>query len=262
MQVTHPRYLSEPKDWSRLNDYLLKQREVGLDTEGVGYKEAGPKQVTVWSIAAFNGKQSPRGYAHASGYVLPAEALHTFKPLLESEAVVKWLHNAPADTGGIYDSTGIVVNAARCTLQYSRVAMPGLDAYGLKPLASKVLGKPYRPDFAAVTGYEHVELVSSWATSKTCACGVEKCRKRVLPMHEKTEVSVETVTEKRSWKEYSPADMHPGHERWLQWVDYALEDAVDALELASYLTNLKRQNPGDPYSEAVQAFARSNKWRG
>lgn len=255
------KYLSEPDQWQRLCAYLLNQRDVGLDTEGMGFKTPGPKRVTVWSVAGFNGKQSPRGYSLATGYVLPAVALETFKPLLLSRTVTKWLHNAPADTRAIHDTAGIVLQAAKCTLQYTRVAIPDLDSYGLKPLACKILGKPYRPGFADIMAYERTDLKSTWVTTKTCACGEAGCRKRKLPMHAKTETTEELVTESIVKAEYTAEDMHPGHERWDKWVDYALEDAVDALELASYLNNLKPQAPGDPYSDAVAAFARSGRWR-
>lgn len=254
-------YLGKPDEWRRLCAYLLTQAEVGLDTEGEGFKDAGASTVTVWSVAGFNNKSSPRGYRLATGYVLPAEALETFRPLLESQTVVKYCHNAPADTRAIHDTAGIVINKCHCTLQYARVALPGLDSYGLKPLACSVLGKGYRPGFAEVMGYDEVVRTEKAIPSKSCACGAEKCRKRLLPMHAKTVTESVVVTEKTVHKEYRPSEMHTGHERWAQWVAYAMEDAVDALELADYLNHLPSQMPSDPYSNEVRALARSNAWR-
>jgi hypothetical protein len=256
------RYLSSREEWLRLHDHLMLQHpNVGLDTEGEGFKDVGAKRVTVWSIAGLNGKVSPRGYSLATGYVLPAEALRDFRPLLESPSVTKWLHNAPADTRSIHDTTSIVLQAARCTLQYSRVAMPGMQGYGLKALSYGVLGKPYRPGFASVMGYDDKVVTEKVIEDKSCACGEAKCRKRKLPMHEKTLTTRTEVSVKIVSKEYRPEEMHPAHTRWQAWVDYAAEDAVDALELASYLSKLRPQNPGDPFSTEVQCLARSNEWR-
>lgn len=260
-QTTATRYLDKPDEWRRLCAYLMTQAEVGLDTEGEGFKDAGASTVTLWSIAGYNKKESPRGYALATGYVLPTEALETFRPLLESHSVVKHCHNAPADTRAIHDTSGIVLGKTHCTLQFSRVALPGLDSYGLKPLACSVLGKGYRPGFSEVMGYDDVVRTERVVKSKSCACGVEKCRKRLLPMHAKTTVGTVVVTEKPVRKEYKPSEMHPQHERWDKWVAYAMEDAVDALELASYLSRLRRQIPGDPYSDEVQQLARGGTWR-
>jgi 3'-5' exonuclease len=251
------KYLPSPEEWVRLRDYLMKQEEVGLDTEF----DKGTTQVTVWSLAAFSptGRQHPRGYTSSVGYCLPREALETFKPLFESDSVRKWLHNAPSDSKSIYDSCGAVLANACCTLQWSRVAMPGMDGYGLKPLAIKCLGKPWRPDFATVTGYKRLEYKVKKVKSKVCSCGVPKCKKRLG--HKRTDVVTENREEHWVDDNYKPSEIVPGHAIWDAWVDYAIEDAVEALELADWLRKKKCDNPGDPYSAEAARVARSMEWR-
>lgn len=82
-------------------------------------------------------------------------------------------------------------------------------------------------------GYKRVERVSKVKKVKVCSCGVPKCRKRLG--HIRHDEDQEVWTEKEVDDLYDMREVVPGHARWAAWVSYSLEDAVDALELASYL---------------------------
>lgn len=245
------RYLDKPEEWARLAAYLAKEPVIGLDTEF----DKDTTRVTVWSVAAFHPTRPihPRGYRVAIGYVLPAAALETFRGLLESESTTKVLHNAPADTRSIYDTAGVALGSALCSLQYARVVWPGLEDYGLKGLSRRMLGKPPRPGFKEVMAYRARVVRQVAKVTKVCSCGVPGCRKR--KGHEKTPVTtmVDQVSERDA--EYVPSELHPGHPRWDAWLAYAEEDAVDALELWDYIERQPPQAPGDVFDPALIAQA-------
>lgn len=255
-------WLGQRDEWERLHKYLLTQEEVGLDTESQEAEEgtAGSRDLYVWSIAGFSLKDGkrirhPRGYDRATGFTLPREALETFRPLLESESITKWVHNAPADTRPIFDNAGIILKRARCTLQHSRVAMPNLGGYGLKFLAQCCLGKPARDTYLEVVSYLRSEYkTKTKKTKKLCTCGVPGCKKRIGHFREVVEET--TIIEKVVEDRYNQADLIPGHPRFERWVKYALDDAVDALELASFLRSFKDRRPGDPFDPKYRNQAR------
>ncbi len=250
-----PRYLDTPERWKKLLDICLSRESVGFDTE---FQEG---RVSVWSLAVFTGKPvTPLGYYPARGYVLPAAALTFFEPLLTSETVVKWAHNAVADTRSVHNHCGISLVNVNDTLSWARVARPGLTSYGLKPLASLLLGKPSRPGFKEVMAHLKTISVKIKTKIKECRCGVAKCRKR--KGHSKfTSVVVQEV-DKEVDAEYTVHEIVPGHERWSQFLDYALEDAVDALELSSWLSRARHNLTTDTLSGVslqrdIQTFLRS-----
>lgn len=226
---TTRQYLDTEERQRRYLDHCLAQDEVGWDTE---YGE--DKQVVVWSLATFRKDGlGPRGFRAARGYCLPGSALPLFAPLFSAPSVRLWAHNAVADTRSLFASTGILATNVQDTLDWVRVARPGLPKYGLKPLASLLLGKPPRQGFKEVLGYRQTLRVAKTKKVKVCSCGVPKCRKRLG--HVRHDEERETWTEKEVDALYDLHEVVPGHERWAAWVAYSLEDAVDALELASYL---------------------------
>jgi 3'-5' exonuclease len=250
-------YLDTPEAWARLADYLGTVDEVGLDTEF----NKGTTQVTVWSLAVLrpNLSPNPAGYRAAKGVVLPAAALPTLKPALERPELRKWLHNAPADTRSLYDSAGIVLPNASCTLQYARVVWPGQDDYGLKTLARRFLRKPARPGFADVMAFtnQRERVTKRKQAYKECSCGAVGCRKRTGHVKTDRVRVLETRTVVDFDDAYKPSDMHPGHPVWMAWLAYAAEDAVDALELADYIRRLPATAPGDVLDPSEVAQARA-----
>ena len=166
---------------------------------------------------------------------------------------MKILHNAPADTRSIYDTAGIALQEAHCSLQYARVVWPGLDDYGLKALSRRMLGKLPRPGFKETMAYVGRVTKQTEKTYKVCDCGVEGCRKRKGHVKTGRVRLVESVKEVAM--EYRPSEMAPGHPRWGAWLAYALEDAVDALELWDYAERQPSQLPGDVFDPDLIARA-------
>lgn len=242
-------WMGEESRWGPFLEYCLKQPAVGFDTEFTP-----DRQITVWSLAVASKSVSPIGYQRAYGYVLPAAALQVFAPLLTSEAVTKWAHNAVADTRSVWASTGIVMRNVQDTLGWSRVACPGLPSHGLKPLSKMLLAKPSRPGFKQVMTYQVEVTTTKHTKKKVCSCGVPGCRKRLN--HVRTEVLVERVVKKTEERMYDQREVIPGHERFPAWAAYALEDAVDAFELASFLAGSKNKLKCSPTTSpgAVRQF--------
>lgn len=239
--------MPEPARWRRYLDHCMGLPAVGFDTEFQDGK------VTFWSLAI------PRstgvgafGYVPARGYVLPAEALVFFRPLLESPSTVKWAHNAVADTRVVFDSTGIIMVNTQDTLSWARVARPGLPAYGLKQLAGMLLGKRRRPTYAEVLGYLKKEERTKTTKRKLCSCGVKGCKKRLG--HVRSVIEESLVVTKEVPAEYLHSELAPGHPAWDAWIAYAMEDAIDALELADYLNRAGdklKHHPLGPLGKAL-----------
>ena len=106
--------------------------------------------------------------------------------------------------------------------------MDKTKGYRLKPLAIDLLGKKHRDEYKDIV--QATQTRSQWvAGPASCACGVDKCKKRSLPAHAKTRDLVEKLTEYQAF--YQLEDIVPGHPHWEKLLEYAGADAVDALEL-------------------------------
>lgn len=235
-------YLATQKEWEAAAEYAYKAGVMGFDTETYGHnvKESSPAyraKIHVWSIAFYTGQLHPRGYLLARGACLPAAALSCFKPVLESNDVLKVAHNKHHDEHGL-ENRGIKLGKSEDTLDLVRLAYPerALDltkGFKLKPLSYDLLGKPHRTEYDDVVNDELPE--STWHEKKYCVCGEPKCRRRILPDHAKVSEPYEVV----KWRKvvYPLEEIVPGHKHWELLWPYAMIDAVDALELRSLAMN-------------------------
>lgn len=241
-------YLDTPKKWSKLIAHIRDNKEpIGFDTEftGVDFDAGnncvGRSVLDVWSLAIYTGELHPRGYERAVGYVLPRQSLEHFKELLEDETVIKAAHNAIVDIHTCYNA-GVDVNGVVDTLHLCRFAFPGKFRYGLDILSKEFLDESKFMSFhdlCSIPAY-----VTKQVKVKKCECGEDGCRKR--KGHTKY-VVIEEVDVQHGTTTIPISDIGECHDRWLDKVDYAAQDAVLALELYDYtvrkLKRLKYENP-------------------
>lgn len=249
-------YLDKPEQWDKLASKLSQPAAwpLGIDSETYGQPDktspAWRARVQCWSVGVYTSARHPRGYRVAQGVVLPRAALEHpgLRALLESAEVPKLAHNAPHDYHAMCNE-GLVIRNLEDTLQWSRVALPGLwCGYGLKDLEVHVLGKKPRPDFKASTRLDYEQTVVMKKAHRGCLCGKSPCRARVTAEWWDATVGWFRPHTRVSWRVFSPSkrpatrqrdvsEMAPGCPGWDQWVAYSLADAVGVLELADYLTN-------------------------
>lgn len=270
-------WLALPEQWSALGRRLQTIGEFALDTETYGQPDKTSPQhrakVHCWSVGVLTKQRHPRGYNIATGAVLPAAALADaeLRAALGNPAIRKWAHNAPHDYHSIVNM-GVEVNGLEDTLQWSRVAVPGMQAYGLKAMSQWALGKPARPNFKEVTGYQTVVARSTWKKDKQCVCGRKPCRAKSTSdwfdpalgwwrLHERQESRTETVHEKEVTMFYAVTDFVPGADlkplvwqgttldRMKAWEEYSLEDSVDDMELVSWLRARPVRRIVSPWSD-------------
>lgn len=240
------KYLDKPEQWDELVDRIRKAGICGLDTEfyNVDVRKqscVGRAKVHVWSVAIRTKTMSPRGYHRARGWVLPAAALE-YPPIvamLEDRTVRKAIHNQPVDDHAL-NNHKIRLRGAINTLDLSRWAWPelapqkgGNGGWDVKSLMQSKLGYDPVCTFLDVVRYRAKVTVEKTKKRKVteCDCGEVGCRKRKGHI-KATSVVVDTFSvEKEQDAQYPLETIVPGHERWQLLVDYALVDAVAALEI-------------------------------
>lgn len=270
-------WLAQPEQWTALGKRLQTIGEFSLDTETYGQPDKTSPQhravVHCWSIGVLTKQRHPRGYFIATGVVLPAAALDNdeIRAALANPNLRKWAHNAPHDYHSIVNR-GVEVNGLEDTLQYLRVAVPGMNQYSLKPVSQWALGKPPRPTFKEVTGYQTIVARSTWRASRRCTCGRVPCRAKGTSdwfdpklgwwrFHEREEIRTETKHEREVTQYYAMTDFVPGAnlkplvwhdqtiERMKAWDDYSLEDSIDGMELVSWLRSRPVRVIPTPWSD-------------
>ena len=259
-------WLVEPEKWEALGRKLIELGEFCLDTETYDQPDRTSPQhrarVHCWSIGVLTSQRSPRGYNIATGRVLPVAALDApaIREALGRVDVKKWAHNAPHDYHSI-ENSGVTVNGLEDTLQWLRVAVPGMRGYGLKEVRQWALGKSVRPSFKEVTGYTATVERSTFKTEKRCVCGRVPCRARsdsdwydhkvsgFWRKHEREVHRVETKHQREVTLHHAVTSFVPGADlqplewggrvvnRMDAWDEYSLADAIDGMELVSWLRN-------------------------
>lgn len=244
-------WLDKPEQWERLADALVRAGEFGIDTETYGQPDRTSPQhrarVHVWSVGVLTARQNPRGYRQASGFVLPVAALShpAIVGVLGEARIRKWAHNAPHDFHALTNH-GLLVAGMGDTLQWARVAAPGLGDYGLKGMEQWALGKPPRPSFIDIVSHETEVVRITYRKEKRCICGKVPCRARSASEwwdqqlgwfrpHTREVVSLPTEHRRMVTVRWDVTDFVPGHERWAEWLAYSLADAVSGIEIVDWL---------------------------
>lgn len=143
---------------------------------------------------------------------------------------------------------GVEVVGLEDTLQWARVAVPGMGDYGLKGLEQWALGKPVRDTFLQVVTHPVEVVRTTYRKEKQCACGAKPCRARSTSEwwdqalgwfrpHAREEIKVPTEHRRVVDQRWAVTDFVPGHERWERWLAYSLADAVSGIEIVDWLRN-------------------------
>lgn len=266
-------WLDKVSQWDRLIPKLLAADEAGFDTETYNqpYKTSPQHRTKIhcWSIAILGPTFLPRGYHRAGGVVLPRSALD-YEPLVFAlRAITLWAHNAPHDEHSARnEGLGLVVHDS---LQWARVAVPGMRDYGLKEMRVWALGKPARKDYKTLMSYVGTETVERQRTTRRCLCGKVPCRSKSTSQwqdpsgtwlqHERVEVRESVQVQREVKKMWEAPDMVPGHPLFPEWEDYSRIDAEDGIEIVDWLRHRKPGNQVYPWSkldESTLAQVRRN----
>ena len=246
-------YLAREEQWGRLAGRLAAHDEAGIDSETFGQPfRTSPQHRTriwCWSLAVLNGPILPRGHRRGFGVVLPREALEC--PALRA-ALVRlklWAHNAPHDEHS-FRNEGLELEIAD-SLQWARVAVPGMRDYGLKEMRIWALGKKPRKTYKQMMTYTAIESIVRTRRERRCVCGAQPCRQRqtswfvdssgnqIRRQHTRVEVTIETTVNKERQKEYAVTEMTPEHPLFAEWCDYSRADSEDGIEIVDWLRNRK-----------------------
>lgn len=271
-------WLDNAAQWSKLARLVRRRGCCGLDTEfyNVDVKKqscVGRARVHVWSLSVRSESRSPLGFHRAVGWVLPAEALFhpELKAMLEDASIKKYVHNQSVDDHSIHNH-GVDLKGCLNTLNLARWVWPEYKTdggFGLKNLMVKRLHREVVCEFTGLTGPGKKDgkyklpkngtpgLVDYQRTVRTvrekrvevtdCSCGEAKCRKR--KGHEKTKrvELVEVVKEKLIWDRYPLETIVPGHPRFPLLEEYAMVDAIAALELGELAEKEADPAPWPPW---------------
>lgn len=149
------------------------------------------------------------------------------------------------------------------SLQWARVAVPGLRDYGLKEMEQWALGKPPRPSFLDVVTHQ-VEVTRTTIRHEKrnkCICGKQPCRSKQTAewwdqdrgwfrLHTREQEVIAIPTEHRRLTDvrWDVTEFVPGHERWEQWLAYSLADAVSGIEIVDWLRHRRYRELKYPWT--------------
>jgi hypothetical protein len=254
-------YLATEREWVRCAERISTESAIGLDSEftgvdfGQGQSCVNRAKIHVWSIGILTNQLHPRGYKTAVGCVLPAIAIPTFRGILENPSIVKAIHNAPVDVHAFYNA-GVDVVGVVNTLSLGRWALPGRQRYNLDDVCTDCLGAGKADSFDSLfkrTKYIDVTKTKNIEHRRCLTCGepgVEangfigvECRRRKYP-HIQTRWTVEesvTTQRKDGSYYYDQSLVISGHELWERYVEYALVDAVRAIEFYDFCNRVDKK---------------------
>lgn len=261
-------WLDDPGAWDRLADRLVATGEAGIDSETYGQPDRTSPQfrarVHSWSVAVASGEPGPRGYPAAFGVALPRAALWHAPLHAALQSIRLWGHNAPHDIHS-FANEGLLLHIDD-TLQWLRVAVPGMAEYGLKAARRWALGKPARPELGDLWSYRKSVTRTTLRTETRCDCGAVPCRRQSKTLfydpvtdeyrpHSRRDVRIPTEHVSEVDARYTIPDFHPGAvmvpgtwngrplDRMAAWWDYVVQDAVDAIQLRHWLETAGTRGP-------------------
>ena len=178
--------------------------------------------------------------------------------MLADPGVRKWAHNAPHDRHSL-ENEGVEVEGLEDSLQWLRVAVPGMKDYGLKEAEQWALGYEPRPGFLETVTHD-VEVVTARRRKESgCVCGAKPCRAKrtadwwdgtAFRLHERVSWKVFTPVKRVVQERWAVTDFVPGHPRWEAWLQYSLLDAVRGMELVSWLRNRRQRAVSYPWNRS------------
>lgn len=256
------KFLSNPDKWPILAHRLTQAGEFGFDTETYNQSDKTSPQhrarVHCWSVGVLTGDVTYKGFRRAVGVVLPRAAMDCpdIRAVFSNSLITKWAHNAPHDYHATVNE-GLEVNGMQDSLQWSRVACPGLLGYGLKDIEMRDLGYPPRPSFKDMIVHPITVVKATRKIMRGCICGTTPCKQRSNKMfiddlgnwRHHTRVSFRKFTPSKREIEgrYAVTDFVPGanldpliwgtdsYDRLQSWWDYSLADAVRGMSVVDWL---------------------------
>lgn len=268
------KYLDDPAKWPILAEKLYNAKEFGYDTETYGQPDKTSPQhrarIHCFSIGLLTNNKTAKGYRKAVGCVLPREALDSkdLRQVFADTSIIKWAHNAPHDIHATRNEGVEIVNC-QDSLQWYRVAFPGMTGYGLKAVAQWALGYDIRPTFIEMVTHNVLKVIANRHIEKGCLCGAKPCHARsnkefladdgVYRPHTRVTWRRFTPISKLIETRYKVTDFVPGavldqliwqgnsYDRWLEWLKYSVEDSIQGIEAVDYLRNKQHREVKYPW---------------
>jgi hypothetical protein len=275
-QLDDVKYLDDPAKWPVLADKLRQAKEFGFDTETYGQEQKQSPQhrcrIHCWSVAWLAGPVTSRGFRRAMGVVLPRIALDSphLREVFADRSIAKWAHNAPHDIHSTRNE-GIEINGCQDSLQWYRVAFPGMKGYGLKQIAQWALGYNERPTFKDMIIYQDEVIKARGKNEKGCICGAKPCHQRgtkefldddgLYKFHKRVEWRRFTPIHKMVESKYSVTDFSPErvlqplvwrgitYDRFRAWLNYSVEDAIQGIEAVDFIRRHKYKEIKYPWGK-------------
>lgn len=269
------KYLDDPAKWPILANKLRLAGEFGCDTETYAQPiRTSPQhraKVHCWSVGLLTSSLSKKGnYREAIGFVLPIDALFNsdIRGVFNDPTITKWAHNAPHDYHSI-TNMGVTINGMQDSLQWFRVAFPGMSRYGLKSIAQWALHYEVRPSFTEMVTYNKPVITVKRKVERGCLCGKKGCKKRAnrdflsdwgdyLPHQRVTWRRFIPTSKIREFK-YDVTDFTPtaklepliwhdkAYNRWDEWLKYSAEDSTQGIEAVDWLRNQPKKRYINPW---------------
>ncbi len=157
---------------------------------------------------------------------------------------------------------GVEVGGLEDSLQWARVAVPGMKDYGLKEMERWALGKPPRETFVQLVTHPVEVTRVTHRTERRCVCGKVPCRAKGTSewwdasqgwfrLHERQDHRVPTEHKRMVDVRWAVPEFVPGHERWDRWVAYSLADAVSGIEIVDWLRSRRQQARAYPWRKVA-----------
>lgn len=290
-------WLDKPEQWEALAKVLRERGEFGYDTETFGQPDKTSPQhrarIHCWSVGVLTETRSPRGYRRAIGRVLPRAALEApaIRAVLEDPGITKWGHNSPHDHHSTINE-GLQIKGLKDSLQWARVAVPGMKDYGLKEMERWALGYGPRPAFHDMMAYVDMVVTARRKKERGCICGKTPCHAKgtsdwldndgVWRQHDRVEwkrfiPESKAVRKRLEVPQFVPgAALPPLHwlpperpkkgqrivppswwkgqplDRLKEWWDYSALDAIRGIELVDWLRGLRPKALVYPWTPSKQ----------